>query len=154
MSPKSVWDTEITLAQWRKARAVERERWEKHNAKIDPEEPVFTTDEGNSLLTASPNGNRNDAVKLVWARWSATAKVNRLSWKHMRKTGSQLVRSAATDLGMSGDYMSELFLAHQAPIMSRPYNRRDNSEYDQLGRVLMEVRNRLGRVFGDADSNE
>ena len=55
---------------------------------------------------------------------------------------------------MSGDYMSELFLAHQAPIMSRPYNRRDDSEYEQLGRVLMEVRKRLGKVFGDPDKYE
>lgn len=152
--PRSVTETGLTIAQWRKARIVERERWEDYNAKTDPEGPVFTTDEGNSLLTTSPKGNRNDAVKLVWARWSTTAGVNRLSWKHMRKTGSQLVRRAATDLGMSGDYMSELFLAHQAPIMSRPYNRRDDSEYEQLGRVLMEVRKRLGKIFGDPDEKE
>ena len=106
------------------------------------------------MLTTSPKGNRNDAVKLVWARWAGTAGVTRLSWKHMRKTGSQLVRRAATDLGMSGDYMSELFLAHQAPIMSRPYNRRDDSEYEQLGRVLMEVRTRLRKIFGDSDEHE
>lgn len=153
-SPRSVWETGLTLAQWRKARIAERERWENSNAKTDPAEPVFTTDDHNSLLTTSPNGHRNDAVKLVWARWSATAGVDRLSWKHMRKTGSQLVRRAATDLGLSGDYMSELFLAHQAPIMSRAYNRRDDSEYEQLGRVLMEVRKRLGKVFGDPDSSE
>ncbi len=72
----------------------------------------------------------------------------------MRKTGSQLVRRAATDIGLNGDYMSELFLAHQAPVMSRPYNRRDDSEFDQLGRVLAEVRKRLGSVFGDADGHE
>src|SRR5205823_1337246 len=119
--PRSVTETGLTLKQWRKERIAERKRWEEYNAKIDPAESVFTTDDGNSLLTTSPNGHRNDAVKLVWARWSAAAGVNRLSWKHMRKTGSQLVRRAATDLGMSGDYMSELFLAHQAPIMSRHY---------------------------------
>jgi hypothetical protein len=152
--PRSVWDTGLTLKEWRKARVVERKRWEEYNAKTDPAEPVLTTDDGNSLLTTSPNGHRNDAVKLVWARWAEAAGVNRLSWKHMRKTGSQLVRRAATDRGMSGDYMSELFLAHQPPIMSRNYNRRDESEYEQLGRVLMEVRKRLGKVFGDPDAKE
>jgi hypothetical protein len=50
--------------------------------------------------------------------------------------------------------MSELFLAHQAPMMSRSYNRRDDSEYEQLGRVLSEVRKRLGKVFGDSDDHE
>jgi hypothetical protein len=152
--PKSYIEHEMTLAEWQKYRAARRRSWELKNWKLDRETPVFSTDEGNSLLTTSPNGYRNDAVKLVWARWSATAGVNRLSWKHMRKTGSQLVRSAATDLGMNGDYMSELFLAHQAPIMSRPYNRRDDSEYEQLGRVLMELRKRLGKIFGDSDEHE
>jgi hypothetical protein len=153
-SPRSVWDTELTLAQWRKARVEERERWERYNRKDDPSENVFLTEDHNLLLTTSPNGHRNDAVKLVWDRWSATAKVTRLSWKHMRKTASQLVRRAATDIGLNGDYMSELFLAHQAPVMSRPYNKRDDSEFEQLGRVLSEVRKRLGPVFGDADKHE
>lgn len=152
--PTSYTDTGMTLVEWRKHRAARRKSWEQANWRLDAESPVFATDEGNSLLTTSPNGHRNDAVKLVWARWSSTAGVNRLSWKHMRKTGSQLVRRAATDLGMSGDYMSELFLAHQAPIMSRAYNRRDDSEYEQLGRVLSEVRKRLGKVFGDPDDHE
>jgi hypothetical protein len=55
---------------------------------------------------------------------------------------------------MSGDYMSELYLAHRTPIMSRQYNHRADSEYEQLGRVLIEVRKRLGKVFGDSDASE
>lgn len=153
-SPRSCWDTEMTLAQWRRARAEERRRWEEYKAKTDPHDYVFLTEDHNPLLTTSPNGHRNDAVRLVWNRWSQSAGVTRLSWKNMRKTGSQLVRQAATDIGLSGDYMSELFLAHRAPIMSRPYNKRDDSEFDQLGRVLAEVRKRLGAVFGDSNEKE
>lgn len=153
-SPPALFDTGLTLDAWRKRRSRERAEWIAENTRSDPEQHVFGTEDGRLLLSASPNGHRNDAVKLVWERWSKAAGVARLSWKNMRKTGSQLVRRAATDLGLNGDYMSELYLAHQAPVMSRPYNRRDDSEYEQLGRVLAEVRRRLGPVFGDADDAE
>ena len=104
---------------------------------------VFLTEEGNPLVTKSPGGNRNDSVKLVWRGWKKMAKLERLSWKNLRKTSSQRVREAATALGQSGEYMSELHIAHKQGGMSAAYNRRSESEWEQLGRVLAEVRKGL-----------
>jgi len=141
--------TELNLKEWNEKRAKERKCWEDFNWKTNLDDNVFLTDEGNLLFEINDKGHRNDAVKTLWKRWAKTADVQRLSWKYMRKTASQLVRQAATDLGLNGDYISEIFLAHKAPVMSRPYNERDATEYQQLRRVLMEVRKRIQPIFDD-----
>jgi len=84
------------------------------------------------------NGNRTDAIGQAWQKLVKKAGVTRLGFKHLRKTGADMIRR------IGGLEVSEAYLAHSEKTLARVYSNRD---FDKLAEALEKMEAELAPVF-------
>jgi integrase len=105
----------------------------------DARQPLALLNDEGLPLVKYHDDHRNDSVGLSWRRMVERVEgVRPLSFKFLRKTGSDLVRK------VGGKEMAEAFLAHAERSLSRVYNNRD---FERLDAVLTQVRGTLQQMF-------
>lgn len=107
---------------------------------IDPDEIVFINRCGNPLVYFSKKGLRHDTVICKWAELLRKIRIAHpqfqgLSFKALRKTGSQWVRDCAQSQELTQAYLSH---AEQS-ISGRHYNHRTNATWAALDVVMRRV---------------
>ena len=92
---------------------------------------------GNELLCANENGAKTDAIAQAWRRLRQNVGFNErgMSFKHLRKTGSQMIRNIA------GQELSEAYLAHSDRTTGKHYNK--FSDWSSMADALAKLREGL-----------
>lgn len=99
---------------------------------------VFTTKHGNPIVHG-----KTDGVRLTWDRWTKKIELRKgLSFKNLRKTGSQWVKNAG------GSDMSELYLAHTDKSTGRFYN---DGDYKRLSQILDDLWPTVSKLLWETD---
>ncbi len=106
---------------------------------------MLTTQRGTSLLREN-NGAKTDMIAIAWRRLRMSVGMTGrgMSFKHLRKTASQLIRDAA------GKELSEAFLCHSDRTTGRHYNK--FSDWSTMADALDQVRAKLQPVFDAVES--
>lgn len=109
-------------------------------SKVDTDDIVFINRCGNPLVHFGEQGTRIDTITCKWRNLMATLrKVNPdfqgLTFKALRKTGSQWVR----DIGQSSE-LTQAYLSHaEMSVSGRHYNRRSDATWGALDAVMQKV---------------
>jgi len=108
--------------------------------KIDSDESVFVSRCGNPLVHFGEQGTRIDTITCKWRKLMSTLETLKphfkgLTFKALRKTGSQMVR----DLGQSSE-LTQAYLSHaEMSVSGRHYNRRSDATWAALDAVMQRV---------------
>ena len=107
-------------------------------------QPLLTTKRGTSLLRQN-NGAKTDIIALAWRRLRVSLDMTDcgMSFKHLWKTASQLVRDVA------GKELSDAFLCHSDRTTGRHYNK--FSDWSTMADALSKVRKKLRPIFDVAE---
>lgn len=81
---------------------------------------------------------RTDAIAQAWRKLVKKADVSRLGFKHLRKTGADMIRK------IDGLESSEAYLAHSEKTLARVYSNRD---FDRLAVALRTMEEQLKETF-------
>lgn len=109
------------------------------------ESPVLTTWEGQGLAYYNDEGRRIDNIHKPWAKLCKIAKVRPLTFKFIRKTGADMIRSIA-----DGE-TAKTYLAHGDVVAGdKIANRYTNRNFDRLFAALRTMREQLEPMFADA----
>jgi integrase len=105
---------------------------------------AIVSDEGGPVLVYSARGGRVDLIRDAWDRMLERSGVRTLSFKYLRKTGSQMIREIANL------EVSQMFLSHSdGSVAGRSYNIR---VLDKLQTALLEMHRRLSPMFCEKSS--
>lgn len=108
------------------------------------EEPDIADNQAWGPLLRQDNGIKTDLIALAWRRLRMSVGMTGrgMSFKHLRKTASQLVRDLA------GKELSEAFLCHSDRTTDRYYNK--FSDWSAMADALDRVRKKLRPMFDAA----
>ena len=101
---------------------------------LDNDEELALLTRNGKPLVEYTGRSRKDAICQSWAKLRKKAGVNALGFKHLRKTGADIIRKIASV------EVSESYLAHSEKTLARVYS---NPDFDKLADALAEMETKL-----------
>lgn len=137
--PRSKTGVKGRWALWPESVEILKAALKKHRKA--PDQPLLRTQKGRRLVYWNKNRNRMDAVMQVWNRLTKACDLykNGKSFKHLRKTGSQIVRN------LKGREFAEAYLAHAENGVGTHYHRFDR--WKELDQAILTMREELSQMF-------
>ena len=122
---------------WPETAALLKERLKKGPQDQTGENLAIVTRNGRELVRYH-GGVRTDTVATAWTKLVKKAGVTKLGFKHLRKTGADMIRKIA------GLEVSETYLAHSEKSLARFYS---NPDYAKVAAALAKMREELAAMF-------